>query len=180
MHNALYQLPIWGLALLLYLLTGFVVDAGRETLEGFSYNVSHAARYGDIGLIVVILIAVTVLKRVQILPSWLTSDLYHLCLAFVCLAIGVIIEAGVLASSNWQLGQAVDVYHNLAIVPLFLYLLAILLPITYLYGNSNEKTATILLLLLWLALVIYDAGTGRLSQREWLEKQGYSGILKNR
>ncbi|NTW22364.1 hypothetical protein HGA34_02335 [Candidatus Falkowbacteria bacterium] len=180
MHNALYQLPIWGLALLLYLLTGFVIDAGRETLEGFSYNVSHAARYGDIGLIVIILIAVTVLKRVHILPSWLTSDLLHLALAFVCLGLGVIIEVGVLANSNWQLGQAVDIYHNLAIVPLFLYLLAILLPVTYLYGRSGEKTATILLLLLWLALVIYDASSGRLNQREWLEKNGYSDILKNR
>lgn len=180
MHNVLCQLPIWGLALLLYLLTGFVVDAGREVFEGFSYNVSHAARYGDIGLIVVILIAVTILKRVQILPSWLTSDTHHLYLAIICLTIGVVIEVGVLASSNWQFGQAVDVYHNLAIVPLFLYLLAILLPVTYLYGNSNEKIVTILLLLLWLALVIYDARTGRLSQREWLEKQGYSNILKNR
>jgi len=149
-------------------------------LRVFSYNVSHAARYGDVGLILVIVIAVTVLKKIQILPSWLTSDAYNWFCALSCLAIGVIIEVSILKSTGWQFGQVVDVYHNLAIVPLFLYLLAILLPITYLYGNFQERAFTIFFLLLWLVLVIYDIHADRLDQRTWLTKHGYDNILKNK
>lgn len=178
MYNVLSQLPLWGLALALYLLTGFVVDAGRETLEGFSYNVSHAARYGDIGLIVIVLIGATVIKRLDIPPSWLTSDMLHLAVAGICLAIGVVIEISVMANSQWQLGQAVDVYHNLVIVPLFLYLLIILLPLICSNGTGCEKVATLFFLLLWLMLVIYDAKVNRLNQRDWLKAHGYGCILK--
>lgn len=180
-YALLASLPIWQIVIIFYLLTLFVIDAGREKLEGFSFNVSHAARYGDVGLLIFVLIGATLLHElapIQIINSWWgTSDFQIFC-GVASIAIGIGNEVFVLWQHKWKFGQLVDEYHNIFIVPLFLYCLSTLAPIIWIYGGNMEIGATLFFLLLWLVLMIYDIKAGRLDQRPWLINHGYGCILK--
>lgn len=178
-YVVLASLPIWATITIFYLLTLFVVDAGREIFEGFSYNVSFAAKYADVGLLVCIIIGATILKRGPVLAGWMsTVNFQIICGAIVMLICLAMICSEVVMFKNSVSRQLVDIYHNIIIMPLFVYLLLILIPVIYTQGTCTEKAATVIFLLLWVGLMIYDIKDGRLNQREWLVKKGYECILK--
>jgi hypothetical protein len=61
-----------------------------------------------------------------------------------------------------------DTYHNLFIVPLLIFLLATMLPVTFYYGTWFEVSSTVFFGVLWLVLMLFDWRTGRLDQPEWM------------
>jgi len=179
-YAVLVSLPIWATITIFYLLTLFVVDAGREHFEGFSYNVSHTARYGDIGLLVVIIIGATILQRNPELNKFLATKNFQ---SFCLLVFLIIIFIMLLLEGNMRVRnvtrQAVDKYHNVFILPLIIYLLIALIPVIYFHGTLVEKGVTEFFIVTWIALLCYDIKDGRLEQRSWLKKHGYLHILKN-
>jgi hypothetical protein len=179
-YAILVSMPIWSIVLVFYLLTLFVVDAGREIFEGFSYNVSFAAKYADVGLLVAILIGATILKRIPGFDSFLGAEIFQIiCVAISLLISLFMISSEVLMRQKHISRQIVDIYHNILIMPLFVFLFLTLVPVIYLHGSNVERLTTLFFLLLWVVLMICDIKAGRLEQREWLVKHGYGVILKN-
>ncbi|MBU4216396.1 hypothetical protein L6270_01450 [Candidatus Parcubacteria bacterium] len=135
-YAVLALLPIWATIVIFYLLTLFVVDAGRERFEGFSYNVSHAARYGDIGLLVIIIIGSTILQRCPELSGFIATNKFQFLCGFVSGVIaGGMFGAEVVMHSKGVERQIVDIYHNLFILPFFVGLLLALFRLLYFMGQ---------------------------------------------
>ncbi|MEK7612772.1 MAG: hypothetical protein AAB449_01335 [Patescibacteria group bacterium] len=166
-HYVLAVAPLWLTAAVLYFFTIAVLYLGRAVFEGMSYNVALSSKFGDVGLIMIVLIGATILQRDGLyLPHWASGAGSHGALAFCAAAIGITIFIVV-----WS-EQVMDNYHHMIIVPLFLYLLASVAPVIYLNGTRLEQWGSMVLLAIWLALLGLDAYTGRLEQRAWLESRG--------
>ena len=171
-HYVLAALPIWATVAVLVLLTYVVLYAGREYFEGMPYNVATSAIYGDAGFVICILIAAGILQRRPVEHAWLESSSFHWGFAHLAVILGLVAQWLVIRQFG-GFGQYVDTYHNLFIVPLFVYLLVTILPVIYLYGTITEKTFPIFALVLWVVLYLYDVATGRLEQRDWLRRHGW-------
>jgi hypothetical protein len=143
-----------------------LVLVGRYVLEGLMYNVSFSSQVGDVGLLIVVLIATTILKEGRaIIPKPLQDDYVHgmVLLFSVVLGVGVCV-----LTIDSRSGQVMDVFHDVIIAPLFLSLAITLLPIIFKNGKKVEVVTTICLILLWAGLVWFDVAHHLLNQREWL------------
>jgi hypothetical protein len=160
-------LPIWAIVAILFAVMMLSIFVGRDILEGFPYNVSYSAVIGDAGLIICILIAATILQRGGVdIPQRLQDGETHAMIFFSCVWLGMAICAFTLESRS---GQAMDIYHDIIVAPLFLYLAITLVPIIYLNGTKVEIAAVVCFVLLWAALVSFDIKYERLNQRQWLQ-----------
>jgi hypothetical protein len=180
-YTILGIVPIW---LAAFVLDFFIVDIlflGREHYEGFAYNISRSSQYGDRALIACILIGATVLQRGVAIPAALNSGIFNWISLGLAFAVGVVWVTLVVAGNGWKfVGTVMDTYHNFFIVPVLLYLLTTMIPLTFCCGSAIEKIATILLLALWTFLVWLDSKHGRLQQCKWLEDNGFGFILRKK
>jgi len=162
--------PLWALALILYAMTDCAIHVLRDWREGLGYQVAYSAKIGDAGLIVVVLIAATILKRGNLtLPGWLMNETTQFWILFTGMVIGLAVSAATMKSRS---GQLADRYHDMVIAPFILFFAITLVPVIYLGGTMTEKISTACLILLWVVLVIYDIKTERMNQRRWLEMHG--------
>lgn len=162
--------PLWVIALVLMVLLHVIPFVGRDYLEGLPYQVSYSAHVGEGGLFIVVLIAATILQRQgTMIPVWLASIPLHIILAVAVIALGALASIATLKSRS---GKLVDVYHDLVIAPLFLYLAVTLLPIIYANGTSVEFLTTVCLVVVWVVLVMFDITFHRMNQRAWLMDKG--------
>lgn len=175
-HLVLTRLPVWATAAILFALTQIPILVGRDVMEGLPYNVAYSATIGDIGLAIIAFIAATVLQRWGFslrrgipLPGWLQGKMIHKIILSVSVVVGIIVCELTLSSRS---GQLMDVYHDVIIAPLFLYLAITLLPIIFMNGTKVEKRATVCLILLWVGLVGFDIKYDRLNQLRWLKNHG--------
>lgn len=179
-YAILASLPIWATILIFYLLTLFVVDAGREKFEGFSYNVSHTARYGDVGLLIIVIIGAEILKRGQNFTGFLAiKELQVVYLMLFVLFFVSMLRVEQIMCNKGVKRQIVDIYHNLFIAPFIACLLLANLPVIIYHGTTMEKWVTVICYFFWAALFRYDFKHKRLDQRSWLKAHGYTCILKN-
>lgn len=161
-YYVLTMLPIWATALIMYMLTIGVLFILRDIFEGLFYNTSYSAMLGDGALVVVGLMTAGILQRGGVsLPTWAQGILFH---QFSFFAAGLL---GFVWSLLDQPKQWGDRYHHAVIAPLLCYLGLTLLPVIFWNGTRIEITATVLLILLWAGLVVYDAVTRRLNQRQY-------------
>ena len=160
----LTALPIWATAFLLYVLTIGVLFVLRDKCEGLFYNTSYAAMLGDGALIVAVLMSAGILQRVGdslSLPGQFEGKGIHIFAACFGLFLGIMWFA---LDSPQQWG---DRYHHLVIAPLLCYLGITLLPVIFKNGTRVEVVSTICLIAIWAVLVVYDAKTHRLDQRNY-------------
>lgn len=160
--------PIWTTAAVLAAIS-LTVLVGRDILEGLMYNVSYSSMVGDAALIICVLIAATILQRNRdccCVPYWLQNYGMQRDLLILSFLIGLLTCWLTLGSRS---GQVMDIYHDLAIGPLFLFFAITLLPVIFKNGNGKEVFATILLIALWAGLVVFDIKYDRLNQRQWLK-----------
>ena len=160
-------LPIWFLFASLYFICIDVITIGREKLEGLAYNIAWSGKYGDLALITVIAICATIVQRVRVSDSWFNSWRYQMICLVTGLVIGALVNRSMLPSLH-----AMDIYHNMIVVPILFFSLATLVPVLFAYGRIGEKQIAVVLLSVWLGLVIADHVTGRIDQRKWLERNG--------
>ena len=165
-HYLLTNMPVWAIAMALYFVTKGVLYVIRDVSEGIPYDISYASVPGDMGLIGVVLVASAVLQRERdIAPIWTSRLTYHALSIAICIGIGLVLKALALLS------YPADVYHNVVIVPLLLYLLMTSLPVIFAIGRRYERVGCVLLLSLWVGCFVFDLETGRLQQRTWLENR---------
>jgi hypothetical protein len=172
-HYILFTWPIWASAFLLYMLTQGVLFVLRDRSEGLYYNTSYSAVLGDGALIVIVLMAAEILKRVsESVVNWTAMD--HISAAIVSVAVGVIWLC-LAQPKYWG-----DRYHHLGIASLLCYLgITLLVPVIFRHGTKAEITATICLILIWAVLVVYDAKTKRLDQRNYHGLGEHLNAMKN-
>jgi hypothetical protein len=160
-------LPIWATAAILFAVTAVAMAVGRDLFEGVPYQVAYSAMIGDAGLIMCVLIAATILQRGSaITPGWMQNSTIHALILSGSVILGALVSVLTIRSRS---GHAMDVYHDVVIGPIFLYLAIILLPIIFKNGSRFEAGATIGFILLWLALVAFDTKYQRMDQRRWLQ-----------
>lgn len=163
----LTAVPAWFVFAVFFFLCIGVLPIGRKKFEGFPYNISMASAYGDVALIVIVLIAQEILKREGV-PQWM-SPKYQVITAIACIAVGVI-DHGVAVVTSGSWGEVVDAYHNLFIVPLIVYsVLVIAFPVILSRGSFLESLVAVLPGLIWAKTFIFDWKEGRLQQRKYLK-----------
>ncbi len=166
----LSALPIWATAAIIFAITLTVIFIGREILEGIPYNIAYSAVIGDVGLTIGVLIGATILHREGVhIPQWLQNIFIHLTILLGSVLFGIIICESTLDSRS---GQVMDIYHDVIIAPLLLYLAITLLPIIFINSTRVEIISTLCFILLWIALVVFDIRYGRINQRRWLQSHG--------
>jgi hypothetical protein len=176
-HYILAKLPIWATTVI-FATVLMTVLVGRDILEGLPYDVAYSSLVGDVGLMIVVLIAATILKKEKIkIVWWLESNLMHLGIFSLSVAFGTTVSLLTLSSRS---GQVMDIFHDVIIAPLFLYLAITLLPVIIKNRKENkaEAIATILCVLLWASLVVFDITHDRMNQREWLQHHGVTFLQK--
>ena len=173
-YSILAKLPIWATTAIF----GVILSAmfvGRDIFEGLPYDVAYSSTVGSITLMVVVLIATTILQR--------SGEVKTLS----CLEVGGVGFQGILLTTivvwcgivcNFTLssrsGQLMDIYHDVVIAPMFVFLAITLLPVIFKNGTRREKSATVCLALLWFGLVVFDFTHGRMNQHQWLQGHGVS------
>ncbi|KKU81259.1 MAG: hypothetical protein UY07_C0022G0024 [Parcubacteria group bacterium GW2011_GWA1_47_8] len=169
-YYVLANLPIWATAMFLFFGTLGVIHVGRDYFEGLPYQVSYSAQFGDAMLFGAVLIAVGILHRGgSVVPEWLQSNNAHVAILVTCFAFGVIVS---ILTIKGRSGKAMDVYHDVIIAPLILYLAITLLPLIWLNGTKTEMVSTTWFIIIWGLLVIFDIKANRMNQRRWLENHG--------
>ena len=170
-HVVLVQVPVWALATGLFLLCIGAVHLMRGWFEGFPYNVASSSEIGDAALAGVVLIGATVIQRNSALPESISNLRFHAIAGGIALAAGCYFLY-MSRDSQGKFVQWADLYHNIAIAPVIAYLMVITAPVIFLRGTFVEKCAMVGFGFVWVLCVVFDAHTGRLDQRTWVEKQG--------
>lgn len=168
MLDLLAVMPIWFTFAVVFFLCIGILPLGRRYFEGFPYNIALSSAYGDVALIVCVMIGTTVLQRAGA-PEWLHR--YQLAIGVVSVGVGIF-DATVIAG-GFRKNTVIDNYHNVVVVPLLLYLVLFTeLPIVFDRGKLAEFSGFLICGGIWVATLVYDWTEGRLQQTKWLQEQG--------
>ena len=173
-YRLLERTPIWLTALIFFAISFGAINELRDQLEGLPYQVARSAIYGDAGLFIGVLIAQTIIKRraqghfiilSRRLDSWRTQAV----IIVACFWLGFMADILTLKSRS---GQVADVYHDVVLAPVILFLVIMLLPVIFKNGRQHEKAAIVLIAAFYFGMVGLDISQSRLDQRSWLMRHG--------
>jgi len=100
------------------------------------------------------------------MPQWMANRYVHFAILVASVAVGITASVLTLTARH---GQLMDVYHDVIVTPLFLYLAATLLPVIVKYGKRAEIVVVVCCGLLWAGLGWFDFAHSIFpSQRVWL------------
>lgn len=175
-YGVLERMPVWITSAGLFTFFNIVIFGGRDLFEGIPYNVSRCAQYGDNALIIAILIACAILQDTGYIPKIFNSWRTQCLLAAGLFLIGLATHLYARATSVMGSIQVVDVSHSVFFVPAFLFLLIMLLPITFIQGGWKQKSITILCFAVWIMFLVSDISEGRLDQILWMKAHGLNFV----
>jgi len=166
-HKAMQSVRSSDAVAVIFIMTLGAMFLGRWLLEGLPYQVSLSATIGDTaGFIYVILRAQEVLKRPGIqIPELLQRRDVHVWILMVGFVICIL---GCFLSLRTRQGQIMDIYHDVFIAPMFIYLGFTLVPVILANGTRKEMYEAGSYITLWLSLAAFDWYTGMIAQRPWL------------
>jgi hypothetical protein len=124
---------------------------------------------------VVVLIAATILQRGGEVKTLSCLEVGGIGFQGILL-INIVLYCGIISylTLNSRSGQLMDIYHDVVIAPLFVFLAITLLPVIFKNGTRVEKIATLCFALLWFGLVVFDMTHDRMNQLLWLQNHGVS------
>lgn len=164
-YYVLAKLPVWAIAGILFAVTQLPIIVGRDFLEGIPYQVAYSAVIGDVCLALCVLVAAAIIQdECTHIPMWLQGKT-HIMILVTSVLVGSTVCFFTLDSRS---GQGMDIYHDVVIAPLFLYLAVTLLPVIYYSGTRSEKRWVVGFIAFWLVLVGFDVKYDRMNQRRWL------------
>ncbi len=167
-YHLLAKSNAFALPMALYFFAVPVIWYGRKKLEGVAYNVSFASNIGDLALCAMFGIGILVLQHQNVLPPmWLRGTPVQLgVLVIVAAVMGVATYLEDLKSPK----QWMDIYHNVVVVPVFLYLVILLGSVIWVDGTKTQVLAAVACCAVWVILLAVDILDGRLNQRKWIEE----------
>ena len=139
-HYILTVLPIWFTVIMLFIITAVPIYVLRDCFEGIPYNIAYSAIIGDVGLVCVVLIGATILKRVHQQKEYVIAFWRNISYHVFSLVIGAVVSY-----CWWHSNPPIywgDIYHVIIVVPLLTYLGCTLLPIILTKGNKTAFTFT--------------------------------------
>lgn len=166
MYSLLTELPILVTAAILFAMLKVIV-VGRHIREGQPYDVAPSSYIGEYAMAFGILIGAAVLQRGGCyVPPWIQQmDGVHSVASFLaCVLIGAIVCMKTLRSRG---GKAMDIYHDLVVVPVFIYS-APLVPIIGYNGTLTERIVVLCIIVMQFVLFVFDVKYDRINQRRWL------------
>lgn len=168
--------PVWAAALFILVLCSplgiMFVLADRST--GLFFNVSYSGVIGDMLLTIAILIGVTVLKRGAPLPTiWYGHSTIwpQIIWLLVCVAVGITLFISPSHSTPLTNETLPDRYHNLVVVPVYLFLVPAMALVIVYNGTVAEIVIGLLLVAIWACLVWFDYDNNRLNQPEYVHQR---------
>ncbi len=171
-HKIFASTPIWLIAVILWLCTDGAIHLMRDKLEGLGYQTAFSAKFGDAGLVGAILIGATILQRADVsIPMWLQNGWFQIGILVVCFGLGVAIS---LVTNGMRSGQAADVYHDIVIGPVILFLAITIVPVIWYNARWYEATFIVIAVIVWGSLVYVDLKYERFNQRQWLVSHGFA------
>jgi hypothetical protein len=159
--------PGW-FAFILYFVTSLIFFPGRKVLERVAYNHSLSGKYGDLALSLALMIPAQILQQ-QAPRGWLADPSLHMVVLVILLVIGLILWNEDLANRTKKSRTTpfMEQYHNVFVVPLFLYLLLFGFVLSLHQGTSPELALFFAYLVIWFGLFLFDASDGRLDQQQY-------------
>lgn len=174
-YSLLSKRPIWETsAILLSILA--VIPIGKSVLDGFLYNISFTSIVGDpIGLVTALKIVIVVLQRgpvyvPQHMEKFLKNSRMHWLFAFLSFSFGVALHLLMAAFHGVTL---MDTYHDLVVLPMFIYLGITLIPVMCFNGKRKEKFFFWGFITLWLSLYLVDVNNNLMFQHMWFYRHIY-------
>lgn len=163
--------PIWATAMILYFSTLGVIHVGRDYFEGIPYQVAYSAQFGDTLLFGAVLIAATILQQRDgaDIPLWFQGLGTQILVLGGCFLLGFVVCIVTLKTRS---GQKMDMFHDIAMGPVILFLAITLLPVIWNNGTVVEISATAGFILVWAGLTVFDIKHERMDQRKWLQSHG--------
>ncbi len=172
-HEGLFRLiavsPVWAIALfvLVFCTSIGILFVLADQKSGLFFNVSYSGTFGDLCLTIAVLIGTAVIQRGAPLPTWFSSIGVQTSWFVCCSIIGIILAT---TTTLWPTATWPDRYHNLVVVPLFLFIVPMTMLAVLYNGNRMEITAECFMVAIWAGLAYYDFRDNRLNQPEWLQK----------
>ena len=151
-----------------------ILYLGRYYFEGKAYNVAWSSKFGDQALVGIILIAFLTLREMPKLDGFFTKPSFQTACLVASIGIGLIVQW-----LDWSKRDTMvmDIYHNIFIVPLFLFLLALSFSIIFTNGSKAKIGIVLGLLVFWAVLVVLDITAkpvNRMDQQAYLKYHGFT------
>jgi len=140
-----------------------IADRGTKLF----YNFSYSGMIGDLCLLIVICIGITMLQRGEALPIWFSGGVTQILWLIICIGMGAYLGS---ADTPWPIESPADRYHNMITVPVFMFLLPLMILAIKHGGDEVEWPTVWVLVLVWAALGVYDGATNRLNQPKRLSR----------
>ncbi len=179
-HYLLATTPLWKLAPFLYLATDGVIHFLRDKKEGFAYQTSWSAKYGDLALLSVVLMVASDLHDGVYVPSWAGNPWIQAFLLVASVAAGIVIcvhTIGQRSGKPGESGQFGDIYHDVVVAPFILFSAITLLPVIWYSADWVEQYGwTAAMAAIWAWLVYRDFKSDRINQREYIAGQVQRGL----
>jgi len=162
----LTAVPVWLITLCICVICQTVGFVLADRSVGLSFNVSYASVIGDLCLNIIILIGATVLQRNAPLPAGFGSGPQVLWLV-VCITVGIVFANMTAPLPNMILP---DRYHNLVVVPVYLFLIPLMVLTILHNGTRSEIVVCCTLIAVWGLFFWFDFSHERLNQPEYIIK----------
>lgn len=169
-YSVLTAYPILGVGAILITLSTVLILVGRDIFEGLPYNVAYASSVGDLAIVFGVLVGIQILQRGQVqMPYFLWHPSAQVGLGMSCFVLCLCMCIKTLRSRK---GKGTDIYHDVIVAPLLLYLSLIVWPVVSSGGTRGERYAFNFAAALWAGLGVFDILCKRINQRPWLERLG--------
>lgn len=166
-HYLLAVSPVLVTFLVIYGLSVLVLGPMRHWFEGYPYNACYSSTLGDIALTLYVLVGVKAL-RTGGMTIWFGDISMQVMLAALCLSVGMVWQRFVVFSAKGKRGTVADAYHNIFVVAMFAYFIALLLPVLW----SAQWMSAWGCIGFWGATIAIDGFIGSLDQGKYRDEKG--------
>lgn len=179
-YSGLFQLlastPWVVTVIVIYTFTELAIWFARQTQEGIGYQVSWTAKVGFSALFGLVGYGIwTLQNQAASIPSILQSSNVQMTTLFV-LVIVCIIYSGYTVSQGLRSGYIADVYNDIVITPVMLFLLAMLVPVIVLNNGVWGYLLVIAAFIIWLGTLMIDIRNHTLDQRLYIARWADKGV----
>jgi hypothetical protein len=169
-YYVLFNTNIWVMLAVLWFVVDKMTRLIRKKTEGFDYQIARTPDYGDPAIVTALLMTVSILQSQPVEPPALFNNLSNQVLA--CIFFTIVGGAAYVATKESRSGRLGDLFHDIVLFPILLFLVVALLPILWTYGSWIQIAAVPAIATFMSALLWHDTKHNKLKQREYLLRKG--------
>ncbi len=164
----------WVLALLVYSFTSLIFLPVRKLTDGHAFNACLSGKYGDLALSYCVMLGGQIAHR-NTTPAIWSDPTWHLLATVFYLLIGALMfRDNATKRKTLATGYPIiEQYHDIVVIPIFLYLLSSALMLVSSFGTTTEKWKFWGGIIFWVVTFLYDAWDNRLNPQLYVRAKGY-------